>query len=374
MKTIKTFKFKLYSSTKNKHLDGAVNVAASVWNYCIAMHRRYYRMYGKSLSANRLKKHITKLKRRRKYAFWNELGSQAIQDVVERIDRSYKAFFEYHKKKRRGRKSPPRFKKFCNYSSFTLKQTGYRFHDDSNIVTIMGRDYKYWKSCSIEGKVKIVTVKRTPLGEFFIFVVCEQEVNQVLPRAGKAVGYDFGLKHFLNADDGSVIDSPEWYKASLKELQKAHRAVSRCKKGSNHRKRAIHHLNRVYEKISNRRRDWFFKLAREIIAENAIICIEDLNLDSMKRLWGRKVSDYVFAEFVGILEYIASINSSTVVKIDRCAPSSKMFHVCGYKNSELKLEDREWDCPQCGARLGRDINAAINIKTLGLIQLGYPVV
>ena len=96
MKTIKTLKFKLYSSKKNKHLDGAVNVAASVWNYCIAMHRRYYRMYGKSLSANRLKKHITKLKRRRKYAFWNELGSQAIQDVVERIYRSYKAFFEHH--------------------------------------------------------------------------------------------------------------------------------------------------------------------------------------------------------------------------------------------------------------------------------------
>lgn len=371
IKRIKTFKFKLYSSKKNKHLDGAVNVAASVWNYCIAMHRRYYRMYGKGLSANRLKKHITKLKRRRKYAFWNELGSQAIQDVVERVDRSYKAFFEHHKQKRKGRKSPPGFKKHSRYSSFTLKQAGYRFHDDSNIVTIMGRDYKYWKSRPIEGKVKTVTVKRTPLGEFFIFVVCEQEANQVLPRAGKAVGYDFGLKHFLNADDGSVIESPEWYKVSLKELQKAHRAVSRCKKGSKNRRRAICHLNRVYEKISNRQRDWFFKLAREIIAENAIICIEDLNLDSMKRLWGRKVSDYAFAEFVGILEYIASINSSTVVKIDRWAPSSKMCHVCGGRNDDLLLSDREWDCPQCGTHLDRDINAAINIKVLGLTQLGY---
>ena len=371
MKTIKTLKFKLYSSKKNKHLDGAVNVAASVWNYCIAMHRRYYRMYGKSLSANRLKKHITKLKRRRKYAFWNELGSQAIQDVVERIDRSYKAFFEYHKKKRRGRKSPPRFKKFCNYSSFTLKQAGYRFHDDSNIVTIMGRDYKYWKSRPIEGKVKTVTVKRTPLGEFFIFVVCEQEANQVLPRAGKAVGYDFGLKHFLNADDGSVIESPEWYKVSLKELRSAHRAASRCQKGSRNRKKAIRHLNRVYEKISNRRRDWFFKLARQLVAENAIICLEDLNMDGMKRLWGRKVSDLAFAEFVEILEHIASRSGSTVVKIDRWAPSSKKCHVCGYKNSELKLEDREWVCPQCNTLLDRDINAAINIRTMGLTQLGY---
>lgn len=373
MKRIKTFKFKLYSSKKNKHLSHSVDIAASVWNYCIAMRRRYYKLYGKSLSANRLKKHITKLKRRKKYAFWNELGSQAIQDVVERVDRAYKAFFEHHTQKRRGRKSPPGFKKRSRYSSFTLKQAGYRFHDDSNVVTIMGRDYRYWKSRPIEGKIKAVTVKRTPLGEFFIFVVCEQEENQVLPRTGKAVGYDFGLKHFLNADNGSVIDSPEWYRASLKELRKAHRTVSRCKKGSKNRRRAIRHLDRVYEKISNRRRDWFFKLAREIIAENAIICIEDLNLDGMKRLWGRKVSDYAFAEFVSILEYVASRCGSTVVKIDRWAPSSKVCHICGGRNDALQLSDREWVCQQCGAHLDRDINAAINIKTLGLAQLGYPV-
>ena len=372
MTAMKNYRFKLYSSKKNKHLSYGIDIAASVWNYCIAIHRRYYKLYGKSLQANQLKKHITKLKKRKKYTFWNELGSQAIQDVVERVDRSYKAFFEHCKQKRRGRKSSPGFKKRGRYSSFTLKQAGYRFHEDSNIVTIMGRDYKYWRSCSIEGKIKTVTVKRTPLGEFFIFVVCKQEVSQVLPRTGNAVGYDFGLKHFLNADDGSVIDSPEWYKTSLTELRKAHRAVSRCRKGSNNRRKAIRHLNRVYERIGNRRRDWFFKLAREIVAENAIICIEDLNLDGMKRLWGRKVSDYAFAKFVCILEYVASTSGSTVVKIDRWAPSSKVCHICGGKNDDLLLSDREWDCPQCGAHLDRDVNAAINIKALGLAGLGCP--
>ena len=138
---------------------------------------------------------------------------------------------------------------------------------------------------------------------------------------------DFGLKHFLNLDDGSVIDSPQWYKASLKDLRTAHRAVSRCQKGSNNRKRAIRNVERVYQRISNRRRDWLFKLANQLVGEHAIICIEDLNLDGMKRLWGRKVSDLAFAEFVSILDWVASNAASSVVKIDRWAPSSKAFHV-----------------------------------------------
>lgn len=105
------------------------------------------------------------------------------------------------------------------------------------------------------------------------------------------------------------------------------------------------------------------------MGENAIICIEDLNLDGMKHLWGRKVSDYAFAEFVGILEYIASRAGSTVVKIDRWAPSSKVCHNCGGRNDDLSLKDREWICPQCGTHLDRDVNAAINIKNMGLAML-----
>ena len=322
---IKTYQFRLYKNKKNKQLDGGIDIAASIWNYCIAMHRRYYRMYGKHLSANKLKKHITKVKKTR-HPEWQALGSQAIQDVVERVDRSYKAFFDHVKQKRHGRKSPPSFKKRSRYSSFTLKQTGYAFHAD-NSVTIMGRKYKYCKSRPMEGTIKTVTVKRNTLGELYLIVVTKQECNEIYPRAGKAVGIDFGLKHFLNLDNGSVIDSPQWYKASLKALQSAHRAVSRCKKGSNNRRRAIRTLECIYQRISNCRRDWFFKLANQLVSEYAILCIEDLNLDGMKRLWGRKVSDLAFAEFVSILEWVASNTGSTVVKIDRWAPSSKVCHV-----------------------------------------------
>ena len=365
---IKTYKFKLYKNKKNRHLDDGINIAATIWNYCIAMHRRYYRLYGKHLSANRLMKHITKVKRTL-YPEWQALGSQAIQDVVQRVDRSYKAFFDHVKQKRHGRRSPPSFKKRSRYSSFTLKQAGYAFHAD-NKVTIMGREYKYCKSRPVEGTIKTLTVKRNALGEIYLIVVIRQECNDILPRAGKAVGMDFGLKHFLNLDDGSAIDSPQWYKASLKELRAAHRAVSRCQKGSRNRRRAIRDLERIYQRISNRRRDWFFKLANQLVGEYAIICIEDLNLDGMKRLWGRKVSDLAFSKFVSILEWVASNAGSTVVKIDRWAPSSKACHVCGTVNAALALKQRSWECDCCHAILNRDTNAAINIKRMGLTQLG----
>lgn len=368
---IKTYKFKLYQNKKNRHLDNSIDIAASIWNYCIAVHRHYYRAFGKHLNANRLMKHITKVKKTL-HPEWRILGSQAVQDVVQRVERSYKAFFTHVKQKRHGRKSPPSFKKRSRYSSFTLKQTGYAFHAN-NEVTIIGRKYKYFKSRPIEGVIKTLTVKRNVLGEFYIIVVTKQKYNDIYSRAGKAVGMDFGLKHFLTLDDGSVIDSPQWYKSSLKELRAAHRAVSRCQKDSNNRKRAIRNLERVYQRISNSRRDWFFKLANQLVGKYAIICIEDLSLDAMKRLWGRKVSDLAFAEFVSILGWVASNAGTAVVKIDRWAASSKTCHICGEVNPDLTLKQRSWDCPHCGNHLDRDVNAAINIKRFGLTKLGYTV-
>src|SRR5699024_11209519 len=146
------------------------------------------------------------------------------------------------------------------------KQAVYAFADDIE-VTMLERQSKYRKARTMEARINALTVKRNALGEIYLIVVSRQECNDIYPRAGKAVGMDFGLKHFLNLDDGSVIDSPQWYKASLNELRAAHRAVSRCQKGSRNRQRAIRNLERVYQRISNRRRDWFFKLANQLVSE-----------------------------------------------------------------------------------------------------------
>ncbi|MDR1915978.1 MAG: transposase, partial [Synergistaceae bacterium] len=89
---MRTYSFKLYRSKRNKHLNRKINLAGAIYNHLIALHRRYYRRFGHSLGVYRLKNHITKLKRTKRFGFWNNLGSQAIQDIAERIDRAYKLF------------------------------------------------------------------------------------------------------------------------------------------------------------------------------------------------------------------------------------------------------------------------------------------
>lgn len=363
-----TYRYRLYDSKKNKQLDRYLCLAAEIWNHCIALHRRYYKLCGKHISANRMKKHLTRLMRRPRYQHWHVLYSQAIQDIAERIERSYKAFFDHVKEKRPGRKSPPKFRKRENYTSFTLKQCGYSF-DGGNRVTVMGKQYKYVDHRPIDGTVKTVTVKRTKTGKYFLCVSVVKKVSVPDSRTGKAVGIDFGMKSFLTLDTGEMIASPHWYHAALPGLRKAHRNLSRCQKGSNNRKRRKKELALLYERTSNARKSYFFQLANKLFDEYDVVCVEDLNLEGMKRLWGRKISDLSFAEFAHILDWVALRKGKTVSRIDRWYPSSKACSVCGYVNDELTLEDRSWVCPCCGTAHDRDVNAAINIRSEGVSLL-----
>jgi putative transposase len=159
---MKTFCFKTYHSKKNRYLHNQISLAGEIYNHCIALHKRYYRMSKKSLNAYSLQKHLTKLKKRERYSHWNQLGSQAIQDIADRIDKAYKLFFRNQKL---GIKSgPPNFKKRRNYKSFTLKQAGYKLLEDNsrryNRIKIGNKIFKYFKSQDIQGSIKTITVKR----------------------------------------------------------------------------------------------------------------------------------------------------------------------------------------------------------------------
>lgn len=140
---MKTYKFKLYSNHGNGELHQTIAGRASVWNHCVALHRRYYAIYGKYISKFRLINHISKLKRTHRFAYWNQLPSQAIQDVVTRIDKGYKAMSEAGVAgKKWGR---PRFKPSRKYKFFTLLQAGWKLLP-GNRIKIAKRIYFYFKS------------------------------------------------------------------------------------------------------------------------------------------------------------------------------------------------------------------------------------
>ena len=367
IKMRKTYSYKLYATDRTKHLDEMVEIARQIWNHCLALQKRYYKIYRKYISAYQMKKHLTKLLRQPKYKHWKTLGSQARQDVVERLDRAYQAFFDWCKTRAGARKSPPKFKKKEKYKSFTLKQAGWEISD--NVITIAQKyRFKFWRHRDFHGTVKTVTVKRNTLGEYFIYLSVEEDVEVSDAHTGDAVGIDFGLKTFLNFNDGTKIDSPLFFFNNMKAIRKANRNLSKKKDGSCNRNRAKRALAKVHDDVANQRKNWFYKQARELAQRYAVICIEDLNLNGMKRLWGRKVSDLAYGEFVKILEYEASVSGCQIIKIDRWIPSSKACHNCGFVKQDLDLKDRVWACPACGETHDRDINAAKNILDQGLLQ------
>lgn len=361
---MKTLKFKLYQHKRNKYLKRTINAAGVIYNHCIALHRRYYRMWGKHLNCAKLQKHIAKL--RKGNSFWQLVGSQSVQDICQRIDKAYQLFFKHHKK---GVK-PPGFKKVKKYKSFTLKQAGYKFLG-GNRVKIGNKVYQYWNSREIEGTVKTLTIKRTPLDELFMVIVVDgYSIPEITSETSKIAGFDFGLKVFLTCSERFKIESPEFLKSSLNVIRKASKQHSRKVKGSGGRERARKHLVRQHEKVSNRRRDWFWKLAHELTNKFDVLCFETLNLKGMQRLWGRKVNDLAHADFLQILEWVAKKKGKQVVYIDPWYPSSKTCSCCGHVLDELDLSVRRWRCPSCHLVNDRDENAAINIKRVGSSTLG----
>ena len=360
---MKTYKFKLYSNHGNRELHKTIDGHAHVWNHCIALQRRYYAIYDKYISKFRLINHISKLKRFPKFAHWNQLPSQAIQDVAARIDKGYKAMFEARASgKRWGR---PRFKPRRKYKSFTLLQAGWKLLP-GNRIKIGKHIYSYFKSRDVFGNPKRCTIKRDAIDDVYICILTdhiEPDLNRL--TTGKIAGFDFGLKRYLTGHNGHDIESPEFFKRSISAIKRASRAHSRTKKQSKNRERARLNLARTHRRIERQREDFHWKLAHELTDTYDEIRLEDLNLQGMKLLWGRKVSDLGFADFVKKLVYIASKKGVKINFIDKWYPSSKTCSVCDTVNETLNLRDREWQCSDCGTTHDRDRNAAINIYRVG---------
>ena len=377
---MKTYRYKMYTKAKNGRLGNQIDRFGIVYNHCIALHRRYYKLTGKSLSRYELMGHLTKLKRRTRWlGIFAGLDAQAVQQVAERIDKAYKLFFRNLKHK--VKTSPPKFKAVKKYASFTLKQTGYKF--ENNKVRICGVWYGFHKSRDWKGKVKTVTIKRDRCGDYWIVITTDWNEAEALPKSGKSVGYDFGMKTFLVASDYRDIEAPLFMQRVAEENDKVSRAISSKVLGSNNRRRAVLRKARFMRRLANQRADFQWKLANRLVREYDILCFEDLNLRGMakqvrkpgkkhgKKRFGRKIGEYGFAEFLSKLEYKARIAGKEVRYVPWNFPSSQLCHVCGYKNAAVKdLNVRKWVCPKCGTEHDRDHNAAMNVYLEGTSSSG----
>jgi len=370
--------YKIYTSKRNKRLHRLINIGGAIHNHCIALHKRYYRLYKKHLSYFKLTAHLAKLKRLPKYAWWKQLGSQVIQNIAERIDKGYQRFFQNMKDRKAGktrqRVGPPTFRKISKAKSFTLTQAGWKLLG-GNHLRIGTTVYKFAKSREIDGIIKTVTIKRDALGDLYVYFSCV--VGTETPErvmTGHSAGFDFGLRTYLTGNKGQTIAAPQPFKAALRDVRKANRQLSTKQAGSQNRIRAKAHLARVHRRVAHIRQAFHWQTARALCQTYDHISLETLNLQGMKALWGRKVSDLGFGGFVDILHHTAGKLGTLVHHIDPWFPSTKLCSACGCINHHITLRDTVWTCVHCGTTHQRDHNAAINIYREGASSRGgHPV-
>ena len=367
---MKTEKYEFYHQSNIITLGNLIDDLHGVHVHLLRLQRRYYRIYGKYASLSRILKHITKLKRTTK-PHWNALPSQMIQDVAIRIDLGYQSFFDNIEDRKLGKTKrkvgKPKIKPNHKYKSVTFTQAGYKIEDNRLTINCLKKSFTFWKHREWTGTIKKITIKRDNVGDYYLYIVCEDcEPCEKLPLTGNEAGADFGSKTFLTLSDGIQIESPEFYKQSLNAIRSANKALSRKQYLSHGWFRAKRHLSSVHKDIANRRRDWFFKLALRLVRRYDKIAIETLNLEGMKKLWGRKISDIAFGEFSLILQWTCAKYDKTFLKAGRWTATTKPCSDCGYYSKDLTLSDRHWTCPSCSRYHDRDINAAINILRVGV--------
>jgi putative transposase len=304
---------------------------------------------------------------------YRDINAQVLQDVLHRLDKAFAAFF---RRVRAGETAGyPRFQGKNRYNSFTYPQLGE--HGGAAVDTRswsrakMGHVHLAKIGCipfrlhrPPVGTPKTVTIIREADG-WYACVSCAEVPTQPLPATGRETGIDVGLKVFLVTADGAVAENPRHYRKAERELKKAQRCVSRRKKGSKRRRRAVALLARKHQKVQRQRHDFHHKTALWLVKHYDTIYIEDLKMANLVRnsRLAKSISDAGWAQFRTILEGKAVYAGRRVVAVPP-AYTSQDCSGCG-ERVEKSLSVRTHICPTCGLIMDRDENAARNIQAAG---------
>jgi putative transposase len=206
-------------------------------------------------------------------------------------------------------------------------------------------------------------------GRFYVSVIVDKEEILQKNNTESGIGIDLGLKDFVVLSDGKICKTKK-YKKEIKKLKREQRSLSRKlknkKKGESTKNldKQVLKVAKIYHHIANTRNDYQNKIVSEIIKQKpSFITIENLNIKGMmkNRHLSKAIANQGFYSFITKLKYKAHLNSIEIRAVSRFYPSSKLCSCCGNIKSDLKLSDRIYIC-ECGNKMSRDLNAAINLK------------
>ena len=370
------YKFRLYPNKDQKEMFSKYfGCSRVVWNKALELRENYYKEHKndkqkKGLNYYDTARFLRELKQKEEYNWLKEANSQSLQQTLMDLDKAFKAFFK-------GISKYPKYKKKTNRQSFRVPQF-FNFTDNLLYLPKMGKGIRMEVHREFpRGKVKQLTVTKTPTGKYFVSLTVDDEKEmpakvKITNNTDKSIGIDMGLKDFAILSNGIKISNPKYLQKSEKLLKSRQRALSRKQKGSKNRAKARISLAKIYERIANQRNDFIHKVSTAITKQFDTIVVETLNIREMKKnhSLAKSISNVSWSRFFQFLKYKAEKQGKNVIEIGMFEKSSKTCSVCGHVNKGLTLKEREWECTNCNTLLDRDINAAINIRNFSLKQIG----
>ncbi|NEO36689.1 MAG: transposase [Moorea sp. SIOASIH] len=361
--------FKAYGKkAQYKSIDEAIRTMKFVRNSCLRLW-----IDNKGLNKYDLNKYCKTLAKN--FPFANELNSTARQAAAERAWSSIARFFDNCKKKVPGKKGFPKFQKHCR--SVEYKQSGWKLSPDKKSITFT--DKKEIGKLKLKGtwdlwrfdkkQIKRVRIVKRADGYYVQFCI-SVDVKEQLKPADATVGLDVGLKEFYTDSRGKTEPNPRFYRAGEKRLKFYQRRVSRKKKGSANRKKAINRLGRQHLKISRQREEHAKRLARCVIQSNDLVAYEDLRVKNLVKnhCLAKSINDAGWYQFRKWMEHFGTKFGKVTVAVNP-AYTSQNCSECG-EEVKKSLSTRTHTC-KCGCQLDRDHNAAINILKRALGTVGH---
>lgn len=340
-----------------------LDLCRALYNVALEQRITAYRHNCKSISRYAQIKELPSLKEA--FPEYKAVGAQCLQEVIERLDRAYQAFFR--RIKSGDKPGFPRFKGRNRYDSFTLKQCGWKREGKYLTIRNIGT-FKLRLSRPIQGNIKTVTIRRSSTNKWYVIFSCDNVPDKPLSPTGKSVGIDVGCEYFLTTSDNVKIGNPRFFKKAQSQLAMRQQRLSRRVEDSHRREKARVLVAKTHEKIFNQRRDFHFKTVNWLVKNYDTIFIEGMNAWNSTTALNRSMRDVAWFGFFEILYFKAEEAGRRV----REKPSRGTSQLCSgcHRLVPKDLSVRIHSCPFCGLTIDRHVNAALNILGDGLIPSG----
>ncbi|WP_201595969.1 IS200/IS605 family element RNA-guided endonuclease TnpB [Psychrobacter fulvigenes] len=364
---LKAYKIRLYPNEEQQiFFAKSFGCTRFIWNRMLSDKIDHYNEHKTELKN-------TPAQYKKEFEWLKEVDSLALANVQQNLRAAYSTFFK-------SGFGFPKFKKKGQRDSYTTNNQKGTVAVTNNTVKLPKIGHINAKFPNkINGLIKSATISKTPSGKYYASLLVETVV-EVLPKTGSNIGLDLGLTDFIVLSDGTKVANPKFLSKLQDRLTREQKILAKrtavakadqrkLSDSRNYQKQKIK-VAKVYEKITNTRKDFLHKLSFNLIKNHDVIAVEDLNIKGMvknKKL-AKAISDSSWSTFTTMLNYKAEWYGKALIKVDRWYPSSKTCSGCGHllTKAELPLQVRSWSCPSCQQKNDRDINASINILNEGL--------